>query len=112
LDSPASFDLRPGTPVVLYLEGPKEKIWGLLISLGPAGITLRGLDLVVFDQWKRQEANGDEPLIGPMTLFYPMGRVLRLERDETVGSLVGYAARFAQEVGRSVEEVLLWKEPR
>ena len=98
------FGLTEGAPVVLYLRDPREKIWGLLVSMTPAGITLRGIDLVVFDDWMRQEARRQEALIGLTTLFYPMARVERMERDETIGPLVSYADRFAQEVGRTVDE--------
>ena len=101
-----AFDLRPGSYVVVYLHGPKEKIWGLLVGLTSAGVTVRGLDLAVFDDWMRQEARGEEELIGLLTLFYPMHRVMRMERDETVGPLTSYAERFAREVGRSVGAVL------
>jgi hypothetical protein len=100
------FDLTEGSPVVLYLQNPKEKVWGLLISLGTAGIVVRGLDLAVCEDWMRQEARHDESLIMPTTLFYPMHRVERLERDETSGPLSGYVDRFALEVGRSVRHVL------
>ena len=100
------FDLTEGTPVVLYLQAPKEKVWGLLISVGTAGIVVRGLDLAVFDDWMRQEAHREEPMIGLTTVFYPMGRVERMERDETVGALLSYADRFAIEVGRTVRQVL------
>ncbi len=98
--------LAVGVPVVLYLHNPKEKIWGVLLGLDPAGIVVRGVDLVVFDDWMRQEAHGDDPLIGPSTLFYPMNRVERMERDESYGPVVGYADRFAREVGRTVDEAL------
>jgi hypothetical protein len=98
------FGLNEGMPVVLYLRDPREKVWGLLLSMTPPGITLRGIDLVVFDDWMRQEARRQEALIGLTTLFYPMARVERMERDETIGPLVSYADRFAQEVGRTVDE--------
>jgi hypothetical protein len=39
-----------------------------------------------------------------VTLFYPMNRVERVERDETVGGLEGIADRFRRETGRSVLE--------
>jgi hypothetical protein len=100
----SDFGLNEGAPVVLYLRDPREKVWGLLLSMTPAGITLRGIDLVVFDDWMRQEARRQEALIGLTTLFYPMARVERMERDETIGPLVSYADRFAQEVGRTVDE--------
>ena len=95
-------DLTGGTPVILYLQAPKEKIWGILVSLSPAGIVLRGLDLVVFDDWMRQEARGDEPAVGLATIFYPMSRVVRMDRDESLGPLVSFAERFFREVGRTV----------
>lgn len=100
------FDLPVGTPVVIYLREPKEKIWGLLGSLSPAGIAMRGIDLAAFDDWMRQEARGEEPMLGLVTLFYPMHRVERLEKDETVGPVVSYAERFAREVGHTVQENL------
>jgi len=100
----ASFDLNAGAPVVLYLREPKEKIWGLLLSMTPAGIAVRGIDLNVFDDWMRQEARREEVLLGLLTLFYPMHRVERLERDESVGPVQSFADRFASEVGRTVDE--------
>ena len=37
-----------------------------------------------------------------MTLFYPMSRLERMEKDESVGGLEGIADRFRRETGRSV----------
>jgi hypothetical protein len=99
-------DLSEGAPVILYLHSPKERVWGLLLSLQPAGVVVRGLDLAAFDDWMRQLARQEETVIGLTTVFYPMGRVERMERDETVGSLTSYADRFLLEVGRTVRQVL------
>jgi hypothetical protein len=100
------YGLTEGSTVVIYLQGPKEKVWGVLVSLTSSGVVLRGIDLATFDDWMRQEARGEEELIGLTTIFYPMHRVVRMERDETVGPLTSYADRFAREVGRSVGAVL------
>lgn len=102
----APYALPEGSTVVVYLQGPNEKVWGVLILLNAAGVVLRGIDLATFDHWMRQEARGEEELIGLTTIFYPMHRVVRIERDETVGPLTSYADRFAREVGRSVGAVL------
>lgn len=99
-------EVQPGDAVVLHLHSPKEKIWGLLVSLGCAGIGIHGLDVAVFEDWLRQEARGEGPLVGPVSLFYPMYRLERLELDVSVGPVRGLADRFAEEVGRSVREVL------
>jgi len=91
--------------VVLYLHSPREKVWGVLLSLEPAGIVIRGLDLLVFDDWVRQEVHGEEG-IGLSTLFYPMGRVERIERDETCGPLESFSERFERQAGRPVREAM------
>ena len=95
--------LDPGTPILLYLHSPREKVFGVLMSLQPAGIAVRGIDLATYEDWLRQEARGEKGL-GLVTLFYPMNRVLRVERDETVSGLEGIADRFQRETGRSVLE--------
>ena len=99
-------DLSAGQAVVVHLQNPKEKVWGILGSVQTAGIVVRGLDVAAFDDWMREEAHGDESLVGPLTLFYPLHRVERLEVDETVGPVVSYSERFAREVGRTVRQVL------
>jgi hypothetical protein len=98
--------LSAGDPVIVYLQLPKEKVWGLLVSLGTAGVVVRCIDLTAFDDWMRQEARGDEPYLGLSTVFYPMNRVERMERDETLGPVISYADRFEREVGRSVREAV------
>ena len=98
-------DLPPGATVILYLNTPREKVWGILLELQPAGVTLRGIDLVVFEDWMRQEIRGEDTGLGLSTLFYPMHRVERMERDETLGPIESYADRFRRLVGLSVLEV-------
>jgi hypothetical protein len=101
------FEVAPGMPVILYLHSPKEKMWGLLVGMLPSGIVIRGLDLATFDDWMRQEAaHNEEPLIGLSTIFYPMHRIERMERDETAGAVVSYSDRFAVAVGRTVQQAL------
>jgi hypothetical protein len=75
----------------------------VLVSLDPAGVVLRGIELSAFEDWLRQEARGEEGL-GPVMVFYPMNRVERVEKDETLGALEGFAARFRRATGRSVAE--------
>ena len=93
----------PGTPVLLYLHSPREKVFGVLVSVQAAGVAVRGIELAAFEDWLRQEARGEEGL-GLVTLFYPMNRVERVERDETVGGLEGIADRFRRQTGRSILE--------
>ena len=101
-----ALSLSAGDAVIVYLQAPKEKVWGLLVSLGTAGVVVRCIDLATFDDWMRQEARGDEPYLGLSTVFYPMNRVERMERDQTLGPVISYSDRFAREVGRSVRAVI------
>ena len=106
-----ALSLSAGDAVIVYLQVPKEKVWGLLVSLGSAGIVVRCIDLAAFDDWMRQEARQDEPYLGLSTVFYPMNRVERMERDQTTGPVISYSDRFAREVGRSVREVIGLEDP-
>jgi len=102
----AALGLAEGDAVIVYLQAPKEKVWGLLLSLQAAGAVLRCIELTAFEDWMRQLARGDELTLGLSTVFYPMGRVERMEKDETLGPMASYSARFEREVGRSVRDVL------
>ena len=98
--------MDPGTLVLLHLVAPKEKYWGLLLSMGPAGVTLRGIDVTLFEDWARQHRGTDEGELGVTTLFVPMHRVEKIFEDARVGSVASYAERFFEIAGRDVREVL------
>src|SRR5207244_870097 len=40
--------------VLVTLNSPREKYWGSVIAVNPAGISLRGMDLNSFDDFARQ----------------------------------------------------------
>lgn len=97
---------QDGSAAVLYLNEPKEKIWGLVVSVSAAGVVIRGLRLDSFEDWMRQEARQEEELLGLVTTFYPLPRIERLEEDRSVGSVVSYSQRFAEAVGRTVQDAV------
>ena len=92
--------------VVLTLHSPKEKIWGELVALTPAGITVRGIELDSFDEVLRQIATGEAGVGVLSTIFYPLHRVERMAMDETVGEIPSLAERFERKVGLTVAEFL------
>ena len=92
--------------VIVSLATPKEKVWGLLLALNSAGITLRGIQLDSFDDFIRQILDGEEASVGPATVFYPMYRVERIAVDEPSGSIPSLAERFQKKVGLSIQEYL------
>lgn len=103
--------LAPGTPVVLYLHSPREKVFGVLLSLEPSGVAVRGLDLVSLEDWMQQEAGGEPAGLSLASVFYPMWRIERVERDETVGDLEGFSDRFERLTGRSVIDASGFRNP-
>ena len=92
--------------VIVSLHDPKERIWGQLLSINQAGVTVRGIDLNSFDDFIRQVKDPSEAAVGLPTLFYPMLRVERIARDEPQGSIPSLAQTFERQVGRSVLEYL------
>lgn len=111
----SDFRLGPGTPVLLFLHSPREKVFGVLLSLDPAGVAVRGLDLDSLEDWMHQEARGAGAGaslgLSLVSAFYPMGRIERVERDETVGDLEGFTDRYERLTGRSLLEATGFRSP-
>src|SRR5260221_3714346 len=102
----------PHALVIVNLVNPKEKLFGVLLSLSPAGLTMRGINLESFDDWVRQLARGEEPNIDLITMFIPLFRVERIFLDEAQGAIPSYAQRFEEVVGIRLERHLgLDEEP-
>lgn len=92
--------------VVVSLHSPKEKVWGELLTINAAGITMRGVDLNSFDHFVRQINEPDGERIGLPTVFFPMTRVERVALDEPSGSIPSMDELFARKIGRSLAEYL------
>jgi hypothetical protein len=92
--------------VIVTLSSPKEKIWGQLIALSSAGITMRGIDINSFDDFIRQVVRQEEDTVGLATVFFPMHRVERIASDEPSGSLPSLSDQFYKKVGVTIEEYL------
>ena len=92
--------------VIINLVNPKEKFFGVLSALSPAGITVRAINLDSFEDWLRQIAREDEPNLGLITMFVPLFRVERIFLDEPSGAIKSYAQRFEDVVGMTIEEYL------
>ena len=98
--------MDPHSIVIVSLHTPKEKIWGELLAINTAGITLRGIDLNSFDHFIRQINEPDTERIGIPTLFFPMTRVERIALDEPAGSIPSMDELFNRKIGRSLTEYL------
>ena len=107
----AETDDRPGTgiaagsPVIVYLHSPREKIWGVLRELNVAGVFVRGIELSGFDDWVGLIVRGERNM-GLTHVFLPMWRVERVALDESVDEIPSLEARFHARVGLTLSEYL------
>jgi len=98
--------MEPHSIVVVSLHSPKERLWGELVDISSAGVTVRGIDLGSFDDFVSQVLHPDGDRIGLPTLFFPMLRIERIALDEARGSIPSMAEMFEKKVGRSLEDYL------
>ena len=93
-----------GAIVLVTLNTPREKFWGVVLELTTAGLGVRGIDLNSFDDFARLVRDG-EPAAAS-AVFFPMQRVERIELDTRNGSIPSLAERFSSKSGRDVADVL------
>lgn len=98
--------MEPHSIVVVSLHTPKEKLWGELLEVSTAGVTIRGIDLSAFDDFISQVLHPEGERMGLPTLFFPMTRIERIALDEARGSIPSLAETFERKVGRSLVEYL------
>jgi hypothetical protein len=98
--------MEPHSIVVVSLHSPKERLWGELVNISNAGVTVRGIDLSSFDDFVSQVLHPEGDRIGLPTLFFPMLRIERIALDEARGSIPSMAEMFGKKVGRSLSDYL------
>ena len=104
-DHPSSTGIVPGSPVVVNLHSPREKVWGVLRELNAAGVFLRGIDLNTFEDWVQMVVRGERNM-GLTHVFLPMWRVERVALDESIDDIPSLAAQFSSRVGLTLGEYL------
>lgn len=94
---------EPGDCVILILQNPREKIFGMLGNVDPAGVTIRGIDLEYFEDWSRAIASG-EPHLAMSETFFPMWRIERMSRDEGSSDIASLQEQFEERTGLKLAE--------
>ena len=97
-----------GAVVLVTLNNPREKFWGTILDLTPAGLAMRGIDLNSFEDFAGLVRDG-EP-VAASAVFFPMHRVERIELDARNGSIPSLAERFAAKSGRSASAIFQAEE--
>ena len=88
---------HPGAVVIVTLSTPREKFWGMILSLAAEGLSLSGAELASFEDLTLMVKNG-EPFT-PAVVFFPMHRIERVELDSPDGSLPSLSQRFVAKTG-------------
>jgi hypothetical protein len=83
---------QPGALVIATLCNPREKFWGMILALAPAGLSLSGAELASFEDLTVMVRDG-EPFTAAV-IFFPMHRIERVELDLPDGSLPSLSQRF------------------
>jgi hypothetical protein len=99
--------MNPGQLVLVTLNNPREKFWGVMLSLTPAGVSVRGVDLQSLDDFTQLVKSGEAA--SASVVFFPMHRVQRIEEDECSGDLPSLADQFRSKTGMDV--LRLFSEP-
>jgi hypothetical protein len=82
-----------GSMVVVTLGNPRDKFWGMILSLAPEGLSLSGIELASFEDLVLMVKDG-EPF-NPAVVFFPMHRIERIELDLPDGNLPSLSQRFS-----------------
>jgi len=92
--------IESGQTVIIVLHTPREKLFGTLQEINPAGVYIRAIELGYFDDWCRSIVEGEQYL--PMSdYFLPMWRLERMMLDEGSPSMT---EQFEQRTGRKLSE--------
>ena len=87
----------PGALVIATLGNPREKFWGMILALAPAGLSISGVELASFEDLTVMVRDG-EPFT-PAVVFFPMHRIERIELDLPDGTLPSLSQRFLSKTG-------------
>ena len=86
-----------GALVIATLSNPREKFWGMILTLAPEGLSLSGVELASFEDLTVMVRDG-EPFT-PAVVFFPMHRIERVELDLPDGTLPSLSQRFLAKTG-------------
>jgi hypothetical protein len=97
---------QPASLIIVNLVNPKEKFFGVLFALSPAGVTIRGINLDSFEDWIHQVARNEDRDLDLITMFVPLFRLERIFLDEPSGAIKSYSQRFEEVAGMAIRTFL------
>jgi hypothetical protein len=95
--NPAHGPFNAGSMVVVTLGNPRDKFWGMILSLAPEGLSVSGIELASFEDLVLMVKDGES--FNPAVVFFPMHRIERIELDLPDGNLPSLSQRFSAKTG-------------
>ena len=92
--------------VVVTLGNPRDKFWGMILSLAAEGLSMSGLELASFEDFVLMVKVKEGESFSPAVVFFPMHRIERIELDLPDGSLPSLSQRFSSKTGLDPAELL------
>lgn len=102
--APAAGPFVAGALVLVTLNSPREKFWGAILELVPAGLSVRGIELNSFEDIATMVKAGE--LVTPAAVFFPMHRIERVDLDARSGEIPSLAERFLSKTGHDFAGLL------
>ena len=93
----------------MSLNNPREKFWGAVLELAPAGLSICGVDLSSFEDFVSLFREGET--VRGSEVFFPMHRVERIEADMRNAGIPSVSERFLAATGQSAANLLNPESP-
>ncbi len=96
--------IENGETVIVVLQNPREKIWGVLQEINHAGIFIYGIDLNAFEDFVRALQN-KEPFFALSEQFVPLWRLEKITKDEQSGEIPSMQQEFERRTGLMLAQI-------
>ena len=96
---PLPMPFRSGDLGVVVAQSPRERFWGRILGLEAAGIALRGLDLIPWEEVLSLVRTGQADQVALSTRFIPMHRIEAMYLDEASSGVPSLADTFRERTG-------------
>lgn len=93
--------INPGDKVIIILHSPPEKSWGVVEKITSSGIYAQAIDLGSLENWI-SSLKSEDPYNGLSEMFYPLWRVVRVDKDVSNGVFKSMSEEFEKKTGQSI----------
>ncbi len=97
-------EIKEGSSVVVYLQNPREKFWGVLIYLGEMGAMVRGGNLESIQLFLENPEKESSSLFS--TVFFPSHRIEKILLDEETEGASSIEDMIVEKIKKPLKEIM------